>query len=124
MRFGPAFTPSTRRSKNYGARFLPRGHRYLLSERRIFELQAKNVILRAGRGEIDLDLARISYIRHLRDKASGRQTPGEFEHMGPESDHAVRRTNVLRGPMNPNRLAETEDTLAHTDRLWRSEMKR
>ena len=44
--------------------------------------------------------------------------------MGPEFDHAVRRTNVLRGPMNPNRLAETEDTLAHTDRLWRSEMKR
>ena len=50
-----------------------------LSERRIFELQAKNVILRAGRGEIDLDLARISYIRHLRDNASGRQTPGELD---------------------------------------------
>jgi len=26
--------------------------------------------------------------------------------------------------MSPNRLAETEDVLARTDRLWRSEMKR
>ena len=26
--------------------------------------------------------------------------------------------------MNPTRLAETENTLARTDRLWRSEMKR
>src|SRR3978361_1214104 len=44
----------------------------------------------------------------------------------PTSSHleAVIPRHTLRGPMNPNRLAETEDTLAHTDRLWRSEMKR
>ncbi|SFM09926.1 hypothetical protein [Methylobacterium pseudosasicola] len=50
-----------------------------LSERRIYELQAKGVISKAKPGAIDLAEARLSYIRHLRENASGRVPTGDLD---------------------------------------------
>lgn len=50
-----------------------------LGERRVYELQSRDIIPKAERGQTDLDVARIAYIRHLRDGASGRTPQGDLD---------------------------------------------